>query len=30
MLKDTDLASFIESKYTLAMGSIIDDEEVSE
>lgn len=28
LLKETDLASFIENKYTLAMGSIIDEEEV--
>lgn len=27
LLKETDLASFIENKYTLAMGSIIDEEE---
>lgn len=26
LLKETDLASFIENKYTLAMGSIIDEE----
>jgi RecA/RadA recombinase len=26
ILKETDLASFIENKYTLAMGSIIDEE----
>jgi len=28
LLKETDLASFIENKYTLAMGSIIDEEVV--
>jgi len=30
LLKETDLASFIERKYTLTMGSIMDEDEVSE
>jgi len=30
LLKETDLASFIERKYTLTMGSIMDKDEVSE
>ena len=29
LLRETDLASFIENKYTLAMGSIIEEEEVT-